>query len=145
MARRLISHMLSSVNRFSFRGVVQQTWFQLNLSASVIKKQSTILQNQRDFATRDENHSSSPKTLRNALFEHKQQGRWREALETFAEMKRMRLTLSPADYTAAIAVCGKHGRVEHALELHADMKVRGLRPDVRSYSALISACGKGMR
>ncbi len=140
MKKHIVMLQIPPVNRFSFKGLEHQTLFQLKLTASLIKKHGKILQKQRGFATGNKGQPQNLKALRNALFEHKQQGRWREALETIAEMKRTRFTPNSADYTAAIAVCGKHGRVEHAMELHADMKISGVRPDVRSYTALISAC-----
>ena len=145
MKKHVVMLLIPPVNRFSFKGLEHQTLFQLKLTASLIKEHGTILQKQRGFATGNKGQPQNLKSLRNALFEHKQQGRWREALETIAEMKRTRFTPNSADYTAAIAVCGKHGRVEHAMELHADMKISGVRPDVRSYTALISACGNGMK
>ena len=74
-------------------------------------------------------------------------GRWEEALDLMAQMKKGGPKTRPnrITYTAAISACGRAGEWEHALRLFDEMRNDGLQADRISYNAVVSALRIGMQ
>mmetsp|Transcript_15637 Transcript_15637/g.33842 ORF Transcript_15637/g.33842 Transcript_15637/m.33842 type:complete len:1028 (-) Transcript_15637:2196-5279(-) len=74
-------------------------------------------------------------------------GRWEEALDLLATMKKGGPKTRPnkITYTAAISACGRAGEYEHALRLFEDMRNDGIAADRISYNAVVSALRVGQQ
>ena len=74
-------------------------------------------------------------------------GRWKEALDLMAQMKKGGPKTRPnrITYTAAISACGRAGEWEQALRLFDEMRNDGLQADRISYNVLVSALRIGMQ
>eukprot|EP00563_Minutocellus_polymorphus_P002694 CAMPEP_0181027756 /NCGR_PEP_ID=MMETSP1070-20121207/4324_1 /TAXON_ID=265543 /ORGANISM="Minutocellus polymorphus, Strain NH13" /LENGTH=1000 /DNA_ID=CAMNT_0023104999 /DNA_START=50 /DNA_END=3052 /DNA_ORIENTATION=- len=74
-------------------------------------------------------------------------GRWEEALDLMAQMKKGGPKTRPnrITYTGAISACGRAGEWEHALRLFDEMRNDGLQADRISYNAVFSALRVGMQ
>jgi len=74
-------------------------------------------------------------------------GRWKEALDLLARMKKGGPKTRPnrITYTATISACGRAGEWKQALLLFDEMKNYGLQADRISYNAVVSALRIGMQ
>ena len=74
-------------------------------------------------------------------------GRWEDALDLMAQMKKGGPKTRPnrITYTGAISACSRAGEWEHALRLFDEMRNNGLQADRISYNAVVSALRIGMQ
>jgi pentatricopeptide repeat protein len=70
-------------------------------------------------------------------------GRWGDALEQYAIMKKAKLKPDVITYNALISACGRSKQCERAAKVFEEMKKAGVKPDVRIYNALIGAFESG--
>ena len=60
-------------------------------------------------------------------------GKWKEAMETYVQLREAGLEANDITFSSLISVCEKGGQWKQALQLFNDMKALGVQPDTVTF------------